>query len=266
MRLWILSDLHLEAHPEIELPLVDADVAIVASDVHRPLWKAVRWLADNVAPLMPVVYVPGNHEFHGGSVEGCMKRGLSAAAAVDDVFLLNDSEVVIGGIRFLGGTMWTDYALDADPEPGRRRDFDIGYAMNECGSNLSDHIEIYTDDSMTVRWQPEHAREGHMCTRRFLSEALAVPFPGPTIVVTHHAPHPCSIDKGYDGSPVNPAFASNLSELIVEGRPNLWVHGHVHDPVHYCIGETLVICNPRGYQHEGANGFNPALLVTVPGW
>jgi 3',5'-cyclic AMP phosphodiesterase CpdA len=263
MRLWIFSDLHLEAQPGIDLEIPDADVAVVAGDVHSPMWRSVQWLADNIAPHMPVVFVAGNHEFYNGSLDGCTKRGLAAAAGRKGICMLHNSGAVIGDVRFIGGTIWTDYALDADEGPGRQRDLDVAYAINTCGSLLRDHTVIAMDDTMREFFQPEHARAEHMRTRAYLEKALRDGHPGPTVVVTHHAPHPGSIDMQYAGSVLNPAFASDLSGLIWDHQPAIWIHGHVHHTVGYPVGSTLVACNPRGYGGENP-AFDPGLVLTVP--
>lgn len=265
MRLWIFSDLHLDAHPEAEsfLGFPDADLAVVAGDVHRPMWQAVQWLADRVAPHMPVLFVPGNHEFYGGSVEGCTKRGLAAAAAVDGVCLLVDDVVQFGGVRFFGSTLWTDYALGAVDRAGRDREIEIAHAMNTAGSKLMDHVAIATDDSMLERWQPEHARAAHLASVRRIEALLSDGFDGSTVIVSHHAPHPASIGRDYAGSRLNPAFASDLGGLIWDRQPTMWIHGHVHNTAAYSIGGTQVVCNPRGYGDENY-AFDPSLVVTVP--
>jgi len=263
MRLWIFSDLHLEAQPGIDLPVPDADVAVVAGDVTRPLWQAVKWLADNIAPHMPIVYVPGNHEFYGGSVDGCLRRGMSAAAAVDGVHLLHDSSIVIGDIRFVGATLWTDYGLGAESTPGRQRDLDIAHAMHDAGARLMDHSAIAITDGQPDWWQPEHARAAHMKSRGYIEGMLADGNAERTVVVTHHAPHPSSIDPQFDGSMLNPSFASDLSEVIWDHQPAMWVHGHVHHTCGYLLGGTLFACNPRGYRDENPR-FDPGLVLTVP--
>jgi hypothetical protein len=264
MRLWIFSDLHLEAQPGIDLPIPDADVAVVAGDVSKPMWKSVEWLADNIAPHMPVVFVPGNHEFYGGSVAGCIKRGMSAAAAVDGVHLLYDADVWIGDVRFVGATLWTDYALHAETTPGRKRDLDIAHAMNKAGSLLKDHTAIAVDDDQPdAWWQPEHARAAHLRSREYIQGMLADGNAERTIVVTHHAPHPDSVDPQFAGSVLNPAFASDLSDLIWDHQPAMWIHGHVHHTCGHLVGGTLVACNPRGYGDENPR-FDPGLVLSVP--
>lgn len=63
MRLWILSDLHLETG-DIYMPsFPEADVCVVAGDLLNGAANSVHWVNDMVAPVMPCVFVPGNHEF-----------------------------------------------------------------------------------------------------------------------------------------------------------------------------------------------------------
>ena len=63
--------------------------------------------------------------------------------------------------------------------------------------------------------------------------------------MTHHAPHRSSIHENYKASPINPAFASHLPELVEQA--DLWVHGHVHNSFDYRVGRCRVVCNPAGY-------------------
>ena len=61
---------------------------------------------------------------------------------------------------------------------------------------------------------------------------------------------------------LNAAYASDLSAVIESGRPALWVHGLTHDSRDYLVGETHIVCNPRGYDDENVR-FDPALVVRV---
>ena len=47
---------------------------------------------------------------------------------------------------------------------------------------------------------------------------------------------------------MNGAYRSNLEDFIV-ARPQikLWIHGHTHHEFDYMVGDTRVVCNPRGY-------------------
>ena len=90
-------------------------------------------------------------------------------------------------------------------------------------------------------------------------------FPGPTVVVTHHAPSALSNPPQFAGSPISGAFYSNLDELIEDTKPTLWIHGHVHDSCDYVIGETRVVCNPFGYEGIETNvDWDPRAMVELP--
>ena len=147
--------------------------------------------------------------------------------------LVNDC-VVLDGVRFVGSTLWTDYALDASRTSPAARDSDIAWAMRNAEGLLQDHQQIARDDESWVRWSPADARAAHITARRRTSRSvLEVPHDGPTVVVTHHAPSPLSIAPRFLGSPLNPAFASDLTAMIMRYRPDVWVHGHVHHSTGY---------------------------------
>jgi predicted phosphodiesterase len=47
MRIWILSDLHIEqSRWDIPVPAPDYDVLIAAGDIQTPLRSGLRWLAE----------------------------------------------------------------------------------------------------------------------------------------------------------------------------------------------------------------------------
>ena len=189
MKLWILSDLHLEHDSAFGLIFPEADVAILAGDIHSPLETSVRWAAVNILPRMPVVIVPGNHEFYGTSVQGGLARGISAAAEFPDLHLLVDDVVVLDGVRFVGSTLWTDYALHAPSLRGKARDEEIAYTMRYVDEFLWDHSAIALVDDKPERWRPANVREAHFRARAFLERELAEEFAGATVVVSHYAPH-----------------------------------------------------------------------------
>lgn len=54
----------------------------------------------------------------------------------------------------------------------------------------------------------------------------------------------------------------DLTDVIEDGRPALWVHGHTHDSCDYELGATRIVCNPRGYEDENS-AFDPELVVTL---
>lgn len=64
MKLWILSDLHIE-QSLWDLPAAwpGHDVLVAAGDIHFAV-GGVRWLAERSFGK-PVIYVPGDHEWYG---------------------------------------------------------------------------------------------------------------------------------------------------------------------------------------------------------
>ena len=83
------------------------------------------------------------------------------------------------------------------------------------------------------------------------------------VVATHHAPSPKCIRPWFEGSRLNPGFASDLDAVIARYQPPLWVHGHMHDRVDVVLGETRVMCNPGGYDGVEEHEFDPALVIDV---
>ena len=127
---------------------------------------------------------------------------------------------------------------------------------------LMDHQKIAREDGSWVRWSPADAHAAHQTARTYIESVLEVEHDGPTVVVTHHAPSPLSISPQFFGSPLNPAFASDLTATIMRYQPDVWVHGHVHHSAGYLVGETQIVCNPRGYEGENPD-FDPALILDI---
>ena len=253
-RLWVLSDLHNEFFdvPPALGDLPDADVCVVAGDVsNKGGQRSLDFLAQQVGRWMPVVFVAGNHEFYRGSVvEGLH---LMRNAKLPNVHFLEDDVLVLDGVRFLGCTLWTDFELGG------------GVAWNQhAAENLMNDYKAASlrKHPTWARLRPHHTTQIHHNSRRFLSDALRMEHDGPTVVVTHHAPHPNSVHQRFEGSALNAAFASDMSGLLEMHGPEMWIHGHMHDSSDYVVGRTRVLANPKGYDGEN-KGYVPDLVVEV---
>lgn len=252
MRIWLLSDLHLEyADLRAPLQIPDADVCVVAGDLCRAPANGVHWLADNIAHAMPCVYVCGNHEFYGGGIHEGLEDGRAAAARFANIHFLENASVIIQGIRFLGATLWTDYRIEGSP----------GLAMHYARQRMNDYRKISTRRNPWQRFVPETAYRMHVESRHYIETALKGDSI-PTVVVTHHLPHRGSIPTRFAGDLLNAAYASDLTSIIGDGRPALWFHGHTHDSADYVVGSTRIVCNPRGYDDENG-AFNPGLIMIL---
>lgn len=111
---------------------------------------------------------------------------------------------------------------------------------------------------------PEEIIGRHEASRSYISNQLARPFEGRTVVVTHHAPSPRSRDVRFLGEPTNAGFISDLDAVIEDGNPHFWIHGHIHRHLDYRMGNTRVLCNPKGYRHE-KTGYQPGLVIYLDG-
>ena len=124
---------------------------------------------------------------------------------------------------------------------------------------MNDYRHILADMRDKVRIIPATTLARHRRSVAWLDRALAEPFDGPTVVVTHHAPHLGSVAPRFK-DPITSAFVTDLEWLILKHQPALWVHGHMHTGFDYKVGATRVLANPRGYRTEN-RAFEPAFLV-----
>jgi predicted phosphodiesterase len=247
MKLHILSDLHTE-FADFSPPHNDADVVILAGDIGVGL-GGIQWASDHFADN-PVIYVPGNHEYYNHDIE-LINELISKSAA--NIHVLNNGEIELNGVRFLGSTLWTDFRLYGEGEARHSR---------QQAKQLLTDFKIITQRGLT--FTPEDSVELHEASKVWIEGQLKQPFSGPTVVVTHHLPAAMSVAKQYANDPINPAFASNLEDLFEAYCPDLWIHGHTHVPCDYELFDTRVVCNPRGYPRESNKvGFREDLIICV---
>ena len=233
MRIAYASDLHLEFNSTLTLTgLSTADVLVLAGDVDTMPEYYTEFLRKlRLAYAGPVIFVLGNHEYYHGVFP-------------DDrqAFLLENEAMILDGVRFLGATLWTDFAS--------------GKQMRSCQRMMSDFEVIHDGHSGSIT--PEAILKVHQDSIAWLDGQFTHhplpgcnPHDGPTVVITHHAPSCQSQHHRFAGSPISGGFCSNQEHRIQRWKPNIWIHGHVHDPMDYQIGKTRVLCNPWGYPHEG---------------
>jgi predicted phosphodiesterase len=249
MKLQIASDLHLEFSQHWRLPSADADVLILAGDIASRT-SGLRSFAA-AAKAQTVIYVPGNHEYYGGDLQK-ITREMRESARDLGIHLLDNDELILDGVRFLGSTLWTDFDLFGET------------SRQEAMRQASRHVVDYHVISLGVEgWlRPEHTRQFHLDSLAWLEGKLGEDFSGRTVVVSHHAPHRGSLHPRFAQSAISPAFVSNLDPLM--GSATLWIHGHTHDSFDYAVEGTRVLCNPRGYDPFELNPrFNPRLLVEI---
>ncbi len=248
-KLWIMSDLHLETlpYPDVFQPArPDFDVLVAAGDIFEGDCMGGFRALNDLAEGKPVVFVMGNHEHWNGVLNENMELA-KAMALRFGITMVDNSAAVIGGCRFIGGTLWTDYALAGEPNPRAETGEQIDIE-HDGGSHL-----ITIGDSIRL----------HREARAKLEALLAEPASEPVVVVTHHAPHPECLPKGMLGTWRAGNCASDLSHLTDSGRAALWVHGHTHHCVDFKRPSgTRIVANTAG-PHFRAPGFQEQLVIEV---
>ena len=173
---------------------------------------------------------------------------------------LDNEEIVLHGIRFLGSTLWTDFNLAG---PGKPREKAIAQAL----AFNYDFQRIKSDVVPGAALTPNELETLFQQNREWLQQKLDQPFNGPTVVITHHAPSTQSIHPRFAGSLLNTCFVSDSEDLMGAHRAQLWIHGHTHDSFDYQVKGTRVVCNPRGYVRDGVNEnpeFDANLVISIP--
>lgn len=265
VKIQLLSDLHLEVHPNLHIgPAPGADLLVLAGDIGS--YQPGSLLADSdfglarFSPLhgwpVPVMFLPGNHEYdhldfdaaHARLRETCERLGMT---------WLERETVVHGGVRFIGTTLWTDFdALCQWPD-----DITRNLRMREKAFRAAN---FYLRKAGVMRnGQPmlaEEMREQALVCQAWLREALAQPYDGTTVVVTHFAPSLASADPRYGLAPGTAGFCNALDDML--GQADFWLHGHLHAPSDYVKNGCRVVANPLGYLRKGEqDGYRPGFCV-----
>ena len=260
MKIALASDIHLEFGP-IELANDQgADVLILAGDICQAVdapndtqvGRVVQTFFEQVSARFPkVIYIMGNHEHYQGDFARSRERlqRMLDQHACHNVHLLEKDTVTIKDVTFVGGTLWTDF---------NRED---SLCMWHAGQSMNDYRVCRNSDrgisggGYASRLQPEDTLAEHKAMLEYIRQVTEGQTDKQFVVVAHHAPSSESVSEFYKGDTLmNGNFYTDLSEFILD-RPQirLWAHGHMHNNSNYWIGETRVVCNPRGYiGHESS--------------
>jgi hypothetical protein len=276
MNIQLLSDLHLELHPDFRpTPAKGADVLVLAGDIGS--YQAGSRLADDdfglkrFSPLSeyagwptPVVFVPGNHEYDGLDFDATHTR-LRALCDQLGILWLERETLVLDGVRFIGTTLWSDFDVLSDASDTTPKGLARQLVMREKAFRAANY---YLKKAATLRagelWLAPGVREQALLCQDWLRQALAQPFAGDTVVVTHFAPSLRSGDPRYGLAPGTAGFCNALDDVLPQAR--LWLHGHLHCPSDYRHQGCRVVANPMGYAAKGEQEFfNPLATYRVGG-
>ena len=217
----------------LRIPRIPGDIGIGL--------QGAEWIWSMASRFKGIVYVAGNHEFYKGNYTQ-VRKDLDEFSWPDNVHYLNGGTCIIGDIRFIGTTLWTDNDR-SDPM----------FAMY-VNRQLNDYTFIRYGQNL---FRPEHSAILHAQDRENIVTHLSrVKENEKVVVVSHHLPSYQCVHKDYRGNKLNSAYASNLDDIIYYYKPILWLFGHSHKTCDIEIGSTHMRSNPRGYV-EDSRGENP---------
>lgn len=259
MKINLISDCHINF---ADLTLPGGDVLIMAGDIMEAghLRQADnagmntfiadryrRFINEELIKYRKVLYVCGNHEHYRNQYHDTHDR--LRRELPDNVMLMENDSTEIDGVHFFGATLWTDMNK-GDPITISH----LKQSMNDFsgGIKMGDGIKVKTgwgDEYYTSKFNPQYAKGIFHETIEKMRKWLEEHKDDKCVVITHHAPSELSVHEYYkDDYHMNGGYRSNLSDFILDHpQIKVWVHGHMHDPCDYMIGDTRVLTNPRGY-------------------
>jgi DNA repair exonuclease SbcCD nuclease subunit len=252
----VAQDLH--DHPE---PNNTADQAAIANGTglgrRQAAAQRYRDFLKRCSFQFPhVIYIAGNHEFYHGKFFAGLDYLRTECAKFPNIYMLENDTKVIDDVTFIGGTLWTDMNK-GDP-----------LTMHAIEGMMNDFRVIRNDKRNYATMSARDVASRHARTLQYFRTVLAEQHDKKFVVVGHHSPSFQSVHPTYaDETLMNGGYHSDLSEFILDHpQIKLWTHGHTHHPFDYMIGETRIVCNPRGYENDGYSedtGWNPNIVIEV---
>ena len=279
MKIQLLSDLHLEVHPAwVATPALGADLLVLAGDIgsyqpgsqlalHSDHDFGLARFSPRLGWPTPVFFVPGNHEYDGMDFEVAHARLRDTCERLGITWL--EREVVTWArpnapsVRFIGTTLWSDFDALATPDP---QSANALAQQLKARSKAFRAANYYLKKTGTTRHElpmlAEAVREQALQCQDWLRQALAQPFAGDTVVVTHFAPSLASADPRFGLVPGTAGFCNALDALLPQAQ--LWLHGHLHAPSNYVKAGCRVVANPLGYARKNEqSAFQAAFCIDL---
>jgi len=252
----IAQDLH--DHPE---PNNTADQAAIANSTglgrRQTAAQRYRDFFKRCSFQFPhVIYIMGNHEFYNGKFYAGIDYMREELAKYPNMYMLEQDTKIIDDVVFVGGTLWTNM---------NRRD---PLTMHAIEGMMNDFRIIRNDKRNYAPMSALDVAIRHDRTLAYIKLMVQEHKDKQCVVVGHHSPSFQSVHPIYAHETLmNGGYHSDLSEFILDHpQIKLWTHGHTHHPFDYVIGETRVVCNPRGYENDGYSedtGWNPNIVLEV---
>jgi Icc-related predicted phosphoesterase len=285
MKIAIASDVHLEFG---DLDIVNnnnADVLILSGDIcvaadldmrdrRQTEMGFARYRSERfhdffercAANFPHVIYVMGNHEYYHSDFATALGEMRRKLAHLSNLYILEREVKVIDDVTFIGGTLWTDMNnMDSLTLYHMRTMMNDFRVIQNSGTPVNFRDQDGKFHTRVGRFMPEDAVAEHVKMKQYIEVVTAMLGKNPNkyVVVGHHAPSRRSTHEMYAHDTImNGGYSSDLDEFIMDHPEiKLWTHGHTHHVFDYMIGETRVVCNPRGYHGHEARADEFELLT-----
>lgn len=245
MRIRLISDLHLELRKNI-LNIHDIckgitkdNVLVLAGDIGNPFSDSfTSFINDCSEASRYVLYVPGNHEYYGSTIEKTDKKIKDLLSNICNVHNLNDGPIEIDQYVFVGNTMFHKVS------PG-------------------DQWPVINDYNMIHDYTTSDTNKIHDNAIKSVLNAISVrDISKKYVLVTHHLVNKQLIHDKHKYSPLNFAFCHDMPNIY--GRFDLVLsgHTHMHKVLKTSSGRIIGVVNPLGYPNEETD-FDPYFTIDI---
>ena len=283
MKIAVASDIHLEFgdldirnNAGANVLILSGDICVAADldmrDRRQTEQGFARYRSERfhdffercTAEFPHVIYIMGNHEYYHSDFATALDDVRRKLAHLPNLYVLEREVKVIDDVTFICGTLWTDMnnsdALTLYHMRTMMNDFRVI-------TNSTTPVNFRTQEgefrTRVGKFMPEDAVTEYVKMKQYIQSVVQGNHDTKYVVVGHHAPSRLSTHEMYKNDTImNGGYSSDMDEFIVDHpQIKLWTHGHTHHPFDYMIGETRVICNPRGYINYEPEASNFELLT-----
>jgi predicted phosphodiesterase len=249
----IVSDLHIEyKNDEIPDPLTlitpSAEILILAGDIGS-LYKYEQlkgFLEKLCIYFKTVLYVPGNHEFYMVPYNNLYKplpfsdlvdRLFLLEKSIDNLFILNQSSVIINNICITGCTLWSKVEINIPH-----------FIVRINGMTNKLYEQKYSNDLKYIQKMINYCKSNKL----------------QMLVVTHHCPtYDVLSDKRVNDKYVS-LYVSRLDHLLTSSNVHTWVAGHTHRNFDFVTnGGTRLVSNQKGKPRDNVYDFSKSFVIQV---
>ena len=228
MKITYCSDLHCEfinGSADLYSKFTNAensDVLVIAGDISTTEYGVDELFSIVSKNYSITLYVLGNHDYWGRDLKDTK---FMYQNPFDNVKILDKTYIDIDGVRFYGGTMWTDYN-NQNP-----------LVMLQCRSYMKD-FDVMTCHNARIDIE-DFIYENRLFRERL--EESFTGFSGKKVVISHH----CPVVDYCDSEPI--CYAYGNTKVDMEGIDH-WIFGHTHSRIDGdVINNCRIYSNARGY-------------------